>query len=451
MKRLTLSALMSAVAICAILPAPVLAQTAAKPAKDLDERTPGQKPADNSLEHSLWDQSEKAEYKAQTSGERNRDPALNAYVDSVVDKVTGPYSGDVRVYVMDRPFFNASMAPNGYTEVWSGLLLRAETEDELAFVLGHEFAHFRHTHSLQAYKNFKSNRDAALAATMLIAVAGAAAAGNAGSYAAARDISNLTRGLIDVVYLGSIAAYFGYSRETETEADRFGSQYAHQAGYTSMAGAQLWRTLLDETAASDYRRVRNSPTRINIFGSHPLETDRITAIQGYDKALNGGKASAFDDAALKPARAAYRAHIRAHLGDWLKDDLRRMDYGQTLFTIKRLSRDGEDLGLLNFYAGEAYRLRVKEAKTTETNADKLDRFEVDKTQNLEAAATAYKTALQHADAPAETYRQLGDVYRKLERKTDAIEALTNYIKAHPDAEDAWMVEDQIATLNKGGA
>jgi predicted Zn-dependent protease len=65
-----------------------------------------------------------------------RDPALNAYVRSVLCKVTDDYCRDVRVYIVDVPYFNASMAPNGAMMVWTGTLLRVRNEAQLALVLG---------------------------------------------------------------------------------------------------------------------------------------------------------------------------------------------------------------------------------------------------------------------------------------------------------------------------
>ncbi|WP_140984854.1 M48 family metallopeptidase [Asticcacaulis tiandongensis] len=396
-------------------------------AADDIRRQPGQQPEANSLEQSIWEETRKSERAARTSGERNHDPELNAYLKGILDKVSGEYKGDLRLYVMNRPFFNASMAPNGYTEVWTGLLLRAQTEDEVAFVMGHEFAHFRQNHSIRAFENVKANQNAATAATIVIAVVGAGAAANAGSYSAARDISNLTRGLVDAVYLGSIAAYFGYSRETEEDADLHGGEVAHLAGYDPYAGARIWRFLLDETAASDYERTRRSPSRINIFGSHPLEIDRISAIESAAKKRG---ATPLSDEDLKQQRLTYRQNIRPYLAQWLRDDLRRQDYGQTLFIIERLSIDNQDQGLLNFYAAEAYRLRGKG-------------------DDLTKAVTHYQTALTFEDAPATTWRQLGDVYRRLESTDDALMAFGRYITLHPDAEDVWMVEDQMTALKSG--
>ncbi len=402
-------------------------------ADDAPERAPGQKPEPGSLEEGIWVEVGKAEHAAKTSGERNLSPDLDAYVGGVLTRVTGRYSGDVRVYVMDRPFFNASMAPNGYTEVWTGLLLRCDDEDELAFVLGHELGHFRHSHSIKTYKALRDGQNTALVATMALSVLAMGAAANAGTAQAAQSISNATSGLIDVIYLGSIAAFLGYSRETEGQADTYGLIYTREAGYFPGAGARIWQDRLDETAASDIEKVRTSPARINVFGDHPLETTRLTALTRQDKLLNGGTPSTRTPEEAKAARLAYRAHIRPYLSAWLRDDLRRQDFGQTLFVIDRLGVDGEDKGLLNFYAGEAYRLRG--GKTGKPD--------------LDSAITAYKVALENPDAPKETWRQLGDVYRRVGDTPKAIEAFNAYLKALPDAQDAWIVQDQLDTLAKG--
>lgn len=401
-------------------------------ANDAPDRVPGQKPQAGSLEEGIWVEVAKAERAAKTSGERDLNPELDAYVGSVLTRVTGRYSGDVRVYVMDRPFFNASMAPNGYTEVWTGLLLRCEDEDQLAFVLGHELGHFRHSHSVKTYKAFKDGQNTALVATMALSVLAMGAAANASTAQAAQSISNATSGLIDVIYLGSIAAFMGYSRETEGQADTYGLIYTREAGYFPGAGGQIWQGRLDETAASDIEKVRTSPARINIFGDHPLEVARLTALGHQDKMLNNGTPSKRTPEEAKAARLAYRAHIRPYLSVWLRDDLRRQDFGQTLFVIDRLNIDGEDKGLLNFYAGEAYRLRG--GKTGKPD--------------LDSAITAYKVALENPDAPKETWRQLGDVYRRVSDIPKAIEAFNAYLKAAPDASDAWIVQDQLDTLAK---
>jgi len=439
------AALLTGVALSVALPPATLAQTggqAGVQAKiaglddDSPERLPGQTPVPNSLEAGIWAETAKVEHDARTSGERDSDPALQAYVDSVLTRIAGPFSGDVRLYVMDRPFFNASMAATGYTEVWTGLLLRCDTEDDLAFVLGHESGHFRHSHVMRQYQAMKNGQNAALAASLLISAVALGASLNANSYSAIRDINNVTSGLVNLTYLGTIAALMNYSRDMETQADAYGLIYARQAGYYTGGAADLWRERLNETAASDYEKVRRSPSRSNVFGNHPLEADRIAALSALDITLNGGTASSRTTDAHKAARAAYRDHIRPWLGLWLKDDLRRQDYGQTLYIIDRLSRDGLDLGVLNFYKGEALRLRGKRG------ADGSD---------MENAIAAYKAALESPDAPKETWRQLGDVYRHFGDTAAALDAFKHYIEIAPDTQDAWMVQDQIDTLSKNAA
>lgn len=115
-----------------------LALTLACTSVAADPRPLGLQPNPATDEGGLWEVSAKAERGAQQSADINKDPALNAYVRSVTCKVAAPYCDDIRIYVMDREVFNAQMAPNGYSEVWTGLLLRATNEAELAFVLGHE-------------------------------------------------------------------------------------------------------------------------------------------------------------------------------------------------------------------------------------------------------------------------------------------------------------------------
>jgi len=325
--------------------------------KDTPRRKVGEKPLNSSLEEGLWHESEKTEAKAKTSGERTRVTELETYVQGLMDRVMKDHKGEARVYVMERPLFNASMAPNGYTEVWTGLLLRVQTEDELAFVLGHEAGHYLHNHSISAYQAFKDGQNAALAASMIIAVVAMGAQANAGSYAQASDIGSIASGLIDVVYLGSIASYFSYSRDKESYADLYGHSLATGAGFGADAGQNLWADRLKETAASDYDKVRKSPTRINIFGSHPLETSRVDALKTYNLNLKS-KFTPLSEAQLVEARQSYRAKIRPYLGHWLEDDLKRQDYGQTLHIIDQKLLTNQDMGLLYFYRGEALRLKA---------------------------------------------------------------------------------------------
>lgn len=390
----------------------ILAQPAAA------QRMAGSRPTDTaSDEAGIWLMSDKTEQQARASGELNTDPELNRYVRGVACKVATEYCADIRVYIMNRPFFNAAMAPNGYTEVWTGSMLRASNEAELAYILGHEIVHYTHSHSLESLRADKSRRNALLAVSIGIAVIGAGAAYNSGSYQGANSIMDATNGLIDALYLASIATFFSFSREQESAADKGGAERQAAVGYSPAAAGAIWRNLLAETQASDFERVRKSERRTNIFASHPLSKDRVAVLESY--------------AVGKPAgdlgHDRYRAAIRPHLGAWIRDDLRRRDYGQSLHLIDRLAASGDDLGVLEFYRGEAYRLRSRDG-------------------DLDRARDAYLGSAGHDDAPVEVWRELGDIRVKQDDKAGARAAYEIYLAKAPAAEDEWLVRDALNSL-----
>ncbi len=380
------------------------------------------RPADDTDEGGLWGLSDRTEQQARIAGTLERDPALNDYIRGVGCRVAAQYCGDVRLYVMNRPFFNASMAPNGYMEVWSGLLLRAEDEAQLAFVLGHEIAHYSERHSLESLRATRSRATGAMVASVLVAAAGTAAAVNSPN--SAGSIMDATRVATDAIYLGTIASLFGFSRENESQADQLGFDHAVAAGYDSNAGHALWTNLVAEAQASDNPDVRRRETRASIFASHPLSGDRLEALAERARSHNGDAGQA--------QRARYRAAIRPFLDSWLRAELRRRDFGQTLLLLDRLGAHGDDLGVVEFYRGEVLRLRRGEG----------DRA---------SAKTHYLAAIAHPDAPPAAWRELGDLELRDNNNAAAAQYFNAYLERAPDAEDRALVEARLAQLTQGGA
>ena len=133
MKRLRNSLTLAALAFAA--------PNAAQPL-ELRPTNAGYQPKD-AVEQGLWLEMDEAEQQMRASKFLIEDPELNAYVKGVLCRAVGTEKcGAARIYLMRTPQFNAAMAPNGMMLVWSGLLLRARNEAELAAVLGHEFVHF---------------------------------------------------------------------------------------------------------------------------------------------------------------------------------------------------------------------------------------------------------------------------------------------------------------------
>ncbi len=371
------------------IPPPSLAPSRARPDVTSDEG-------------GLWGMSDRAERDASASGQLERDPALNAYLSEVACRVAGPYCGDIRLYVMNRPYFNASMAPNGYMEVWSGLLLRAEDEAQLAFVLGHEIGHYGERHSLAMQRTIRDRSTAAAVFSIIASAAGVPVVGN-------------------IVYLGTIASVFGFSRENESDADTIGFDHAVGAGYDPHAGENLWANLVAETKASDDPDVRRSETRASIFRTHPISADRVERLAARAAQASAGETQ----------RTRYRAMIRPFLDSWLRSELRRRDYSQTLLVLDRLAAHGEDVGLVEFYRGEINRIR---------------RGQGDRAR----AVQHYTNSIAQSDAPAAAWRELGEYAARDQRNAEAAAHFTTYLERAPNAQDRALIEARIAQLNGGG-
>jgi hypothetical protein len=172
-----------------------------------------------------------------------------------------------------------------------------------------------------------------------------------------------------------------------------------------------------ETAGSDFDRVRKSGARASIFDDHPVDAARVAALQAAIPAGVTGELG----------RERYRAAIRPYLSAWLRDELRRHDYGETLEVIEHLSDGGEDQGVLKFYQGECYRLRRADG-------------------DLARAQAAYQAAATHPDAPVVVWRELGGIALKTNDKPAARSALETYLAHAPQAEDAWLVRDDLKGL-----
>jgi beta-barrel assembly-enhancing protease len=385
--------------VAALALLPTLAHPQARPA--------GQTPQTNSVEASIWDLSRKAELDAKRAGQLITDPALNAYVNGIRCKVAPEYCGDLRVYLMARPAFNASMAPNGYMEIWSGLLLRAENEAQVAFVIAHEAGHFQENHSIEAWRNVRSKSNWAMALSIVAGAAGAP------SYVG------------DLIYLGAIASVFGFSRENEVQADTIGFRRAVDAGYDPAQGGELWRLLIAESAASEFPDVRRREARSSLFNTHPVSAARASSLDAMSRLAIETQAKANDSTkAWTVGREAHRNAIRPYLNVWLRDELRRRDYAQTQNLLKRLKLVGTDLGLLTFYEGEIFRLRRKEG-------------------DLELALAAYQTASTLPDAPADAWRELGDALTRAGKKPEAMAALQTYLTKAPNASDKALVAARL--------
>ena len=139
---------------------------------------------------------------------------MRSYLTGIACKLGGEHCADTRVYAMRTPWFNASMAPNGMMQVWTGLLLRAANEAQLAAVLAHEIGHYLKRHSLERLRDTRSKSALAQFLGMAFGVAGAGSVGQ-------------------IAQLGVMASLFSFTRDNEREADAIGLELMHQIGRAS--------------------------------------------------------------------------------------------------------------------------------------------------------------------------------------------------------------------------
>lgn len=353
-------------------------------------------PTAGSDEDELWYAMERAETELKRSPLLIRNPPLNDYVRGVACKVAVNRCSEIRVYVMDVPQFNASMAPNGMMLFWTGALLRIRNEAELAFVLGHETGHFTAKHSLRQWRRMKS------ASAWLGAFQLAAYGAGAG-------------GVAQLGMLAGSAAIFKYSRDMEREADHLGFASVVANGWAPQAGSDMWARMWREEQTRKYDRP------LQIFSSHPASQERLNDIKTAAAAITNPPTDLGTD--------RYRAAVRPLMPKLLDEELAQRRYAGSILVIGELLEDApiEDKGLLTFYLGEAYRRRG-------LNDDKGK------------AAGYYTQAITLPGTPPAAWREHGYALRTAGDAIGARAALQRYLQDAPQAEDRAFVQREIDTL-----
>ncbi|MFA0751840.1 MAG: hypothetical protein SLRJCFUN_002243 [Candidatus Fervidibacter sp.] len=161
---------------------------------------------------------------------------------AVCDRKDMPYTFKI---LNERKELNAVTAPGGFIYITRALLEALDSDDELAFVLGHEIGHVCGDH-------IRKQLSQAMAGSLLL------------------DI--LTGGASRIVQIGTdlmFALYQrGYSRQHERDADARGVRYMKAAGYNPIAAI----TALKKLGMERYRGINKW------FATHPDVPERIQRI-----------------------------------------------------------------------------------------------------------------------------------------------------------------------------
>ena len=182
------------------------------------------------------------------------DPVIAEYVNRVGQNLVRNSDAKVpfTIKVIDSEEVNAFALPGGFFFVNSGLILKADSEAELAGVMSHEIAHVAARHGTRQ--------------------------------ATRGEIAQV--GMIPLIFMGGWTGYgiyqaasvlvpigfLKFSRGFESEADMLGLEYMYKAGYDPTAFVDFFEKIetLEKTKPG---------TMAKVFSTHPLTDDRIRAAQ----------------------------------------------------------------------------------------------------------------------------------------------------------------------------
>jgi predicted Zn-dependent protease len=184
------------------------------------------------------------------------DPMVNDYVNRVGQNLVR--NSDARVpftiKVLDSDEINAFALPGGFFYVYSGLVLRADEESELAGVMAHEIAHVAARHGTRNATKAQITQLAMIPAMIFIPYTWA-------GYA-----------IYESLQFAIPLQFLKFSRDAEREADYLGLQYMYKAGYDPNS----YVTFFEKIQAEERRKPGSIP---KVFADHPPTAERIHNIQ----------------------------------------------------------------------------------------------------------------------------------------------------------------------------
>ena len=230
---------------------------------------------------------------------------------------------------------NAFALPGGYIGVHTGLIVSAETESELASVLGHEIGHVTQKHIARMFGQQGTNSMIALASIILAVVA------------ASRN-PNAAQGLAMGGQALAIQNQLAYSRDAEREADRVGFQILQAGGFDVQGMPDFFHRMqransIMESGVPGYVR------------SHPLTTDRIADMQDRVRGLSKPKVNSSVEFYLLKSRAR------------LIQTISSSNYPELKQLYESLARKGDPIKQLEGNYGLAL-LSLKQQKITEAES-----------------------------------------------------------------------------------
>jgi len=180
----------------------------------------------------------------------NEDPLISAFFEDM------GFRKPFTFVIINQDIVNAFAAPGGVIALYSGLILAADDENEVAGVLAHEIAHITQQHLYRALENQQAMTiPIALAMLGLILIGGGSGEAIQGA-------------LLGGQAAAQQASIF-FTRQNETEADRIGIRTLSRAGYDPIGMVEFFEKMGRMT-----RAMGEGPPEY--LRTHPVSVSRVT-------------------------------------------------------------------------------------------------------------------------------------------------------------------------------
>ncbi len=160
--------------------------------------------------------------------------------------------------VFDSPEVNAFVLPGGKVGFFKGLMDLAQSDDELAAVMGHEVGHVQARHAAERMSQ-------ELALQMGVQLAAVALSEEYGQNASA---------IAGALGMGAVyGVILPYSRQHEFEADELGVGFMAGASYAPQAAVSFWERMIEATGGGSGGQVAA------LLSTHPASDERLERLR----------------------------------------------------------------------------------------------------------------------------------------------------------------------------
>jgi predicted Zn-dependent protease len=331
------------------------------------------------------------------------DPEVERYIDRIGQRIlsaAGPQPFDYRFFVVDDSQLNAFAVPGGTIYMYTGLIERAKSTDEIAGVLGHEITHIKNHHMARA-----SGPDAISVLSLLSMVLLARSGSGAQAAGAVGQAVSATRQI-------------AYGRQLEMEADTLGVRYMSAAGYDPKGSLAFLKTL-------DQERALNPVDIPPYLMTHPMSQERVANMEQALRSLGKTDIRSEQQDPLKKVQIVIR--MERHDGDAVLGEYEKL--------ARQNPQNAEFLQLLGF--AQQLKGQLAEAQKNYEKARQLNPNDAGLQRDLGrlytrlgdvgSARAAFDRAIALEPKESLTYLYLGEL---LEKEGDLRGAAGAYLNAN---------------------